>query len=287
MRHIDKSKFANCKTKTWDKKSKEWTDKVQAAADPRAQIKEIGNKWSSLKRTFIKQFGAKCWYTECPQIGTDFDVDHYWPKGRVKDASGTVVKNTGGQHPGYWWMAFDINNYRYSCIYANRGRDDGGKVDYFPISDETKRSWNSVDTSDYNFHQILDPCCLDDVKLLSFEVDSGITVSAVSEDSDPLGFEKVKLSKKLLNLDHDTITPNRLRIIKDTKLIIGLLKLTYRLTPAELDAEELDEVVEAKKRLIELCDRKSQFSAAAVQNVLPNKSAPYLADIIGQLDLTL
>ena len=286
MRHIDKSRFEKCKTKTWDKKSKQWSGRVKDAADPSAEIKAIGNKWSSLKRTFVSEFGAKCWYTESPQIGTDFDVDHYWPKGRVRDENGKVVKIGGIQHPGYWWMAFDISNYRYSCIYANRGRDDGGKVDYFPISDETKRAWTLDDATDYSVHQILDPCCLDDVKLISFEVDTGITVASVSESVDPQGFEKVRLSKAILNLDNETITPYRLKIIKETKATIGLLRLTSSLNDVDLDAETHEGIVEAKRRLIELCDRKSQFSAAAIQYVLPNKSAPYLAGIIGQLDLT-
>ncbi|MCG9660049.1 hypothetical protein [Vibrio mediterranei] len=286
MRHIDKSKFKNCKTKTWDKKSKQWSDRVREAADHSAEIEAIGNKWSSLKRSFVKEFGAKCWYTESPQIGTDCDVDHYWPKGRVKDADGVIVKQGAKQHPGYWWKAYDITNYRYSCIFANRSRDDGGKVDYFPITDESVRSWDSEAPSDYDHHLILDPCFLGDVMLLSFEIESGKTSPTVTEEDDPTGFEKVRLSKVLLNLDHETITPHRLRVIKDTKQAIRFLKLTSRFEDNDLDDDDRKGITEAKNKLKELCNRKSAYSAAAVQHVLPSKNAPFLAEIIGELDLT-
>ncbi|MFT6908120.1 MAG: hypothetical protein ACJAS1_004809 [Oleiphilaceae bacterium] len=286
MRYIDKSKFVKCKTKTWDKKAKSWSDRVEASANPSAEIEAIGNKWSSLKRTFVKEFGAKCWYTESPQIGTDFDVDHYWPKGRVKDADGSIVKNGESQHPGYWWKAFDINNYRYSCIYANRGRDKGGKVDYFPLSDESKRTWSKNNPCDYGYHQILDPCNLEDVRLLSFEIELGKTASIATEDMNFNGYEKVRLSKTLLNLDHETITPHRLRVIKETKAMIGALKLASSMNEADLDEEDLQGLIEAKKRLKQLCNRCNEFSAAAVQHILPNKNAPYLADLVGELDLT-
>ncbi|MFA0039739.1 hypothetical protein [Vibrio sp. 10N.261.52.A1] len=286
MRHIDKSKFEKCKTKTWDKKSKQWSDRVKGAAEPSAEIEAIGNKWSSLKRTFVAEFGAKCWYTESPQIGTDFDVDHYWPKGRVKNADGAIVKQGTQQHPGYWWKAYDISNYRYSCIFANRARDEGGKVDYFPLSDESMRCWGIDAPCDYTHHLILDPCSIDDVKLLSFEVETGQISPAVTCDADPIGFEKVRLSKILLNLDHETIVPHRLRAIKDAQSAIRYLKLTSGLDDDDLDDEDRAGISEAKNRLKELCNRKSPFSAAAVQHILFNKNAQYLADFIDELDLT-
>ncbi len=285
MRLIDRAKLVSCKTKSWDENSAVWADQVSSAKDPSEKVSSIGNKWSSLKGNFINTFGDKCWYTESPRIGTDFDVDHYWPKGRVKDADGSIVKIGENQHPGYWWKAFDIKNYRYSCIYANRSRGGGGKVDYFPLSDETKRAWTETSPCDYDYHQILDPCCLDDVQLLSFEVETGKTASRLTEDVDPAGFEKVKISKILLNLDHETIAPQRLSKIKDTQRAIRLLKIASSIDDVDLDDEDREGIEEAKKQLKELCNRKSPFSAAVIQHILPNKKLPYLVDIIDELDL--
>ncbi|WDD98489.1 hypothetical protein [Thalassomonas actiniarum] len=285
MRYVDKSKFAQCKTKTWDKNAEKWAEQVKAADDPIAEIKKIGNKWSSLKRSFVKEFGLKCWYTEVPQYGTDFDVDHFAPKGRVKNDAGQIVMQGDCQHPGYWWKAFDIENYRYSCIYANRSRDDGGKVDYFPIVDESKRAWSEASDCDYDYRQILDPCSLDDVKLLTFETDSGLVTSSVSELDDEAGFKKVKISRTRLNLDNDTIVKGRLKAIKTVTSHINLLKLVSRVSEEDLDQEDINGIANAKSELINACSRKSEFSAAVIQYVLPYKSSGYLADVVHELDL--
>ncbi|MFP3351376.1 hypothetical protein R0K04_08150 [Pseudoalteromonas sp. SIMBA_153] len=282
MRHIDKRHFSNCKTKTWDKKAIQWSRKIAASADPKATIEEIGNKWSSLKRTFVQEFGAKCWYTETPQIGTDFDVDHYWPKGRVKLEDGTILCSATGQHPGYWWKAFDIDNYRYSCIYANRSREDGGKVDYFPLIDESQRAWGDT-TCDYNYRTILDPCSLGDVQLITFEVETGKTVSIYSEQQDSKAYQRVKLSKNILNLDEESIVSARIKSMRKIRKALQCLKLSHGIN--DLDADDLKELEDAKELIIEGCDRKSEFSAAIVQTVLPHTKRPYLACILPQLDL--
>lgn len=182
MRHIDKRRFDNCKTKTWDRNVPKWQEQLRIADSPSEEISAIGNKWSSLKRLFIGEFGAKCWYTETPQTGGDFDVDHYWPKGRVKLIDGAILYKNNDQHPGYWWKAYDIENYRYACIYANRSREKGGKVDYFPITDESNRSWDEMADCDYNDRLILDPCSLEDVQLISFEIETYKVASVFTEE---------------------------------------------------------------------------------------------------------
>jgi hypothetical protein len=283
MRHIDKNRFGNCKTRTWDKKAAKWSQQVAVSDDPKATITEIGNKWSSLKRTFVQEFGAKCWYTETPQTGTDFDVDHFWPKGRVKLEDGNILRSPTEQHPGYWWKAFDIDNYRYSCIYANRSRVDGGKVDYFPLTDETHRAWVANANCDYNYRTILDPCSLNDVQLITFEIETGKTVSIYSEQQDPTIYRRVTLSKNILNLDEKTIVSARIVAIRKIKKALLCLRLSHRLD--DLDDDELSELEDAKRLVVEGCNRKSGFSAAIIQTVLPQKNRPYLADILPELDL--
>ncbi len=174
-----------------------------------------------------------------------------------------------------------MSNYRYSCIFSNRSRGGGGKVDYFPVDNEIYRAW----TKDCDYRVILDPCDIEDVKLLSFEIEPGRVHPIVTEDEDPVGFFRVKNSNILLNLDHETIVPHRLGIIKDTIAALRCLKLTFQLDDNDLDEEDRVGIVAAKDKLKSLCNRKSQFSAAAVQHVLPFKNTDYLADFVGELDL--
>lgn len=285
MRYIDKDRFDNCKPRNWDRNALAWSLRVEHSVTPKDVISAIGNKWSKLKPGFVREYGAKCWYTESPQIGTDFDVDHYWPKGRVKNLDGEIVSNDTGRHTGYWWKAFDVNNYRYSCIYSNRSRGGGGKVDFFPISNENHRAWTKNCNCDYNYRVILDPCDIEDVKLLSFEIEPGRVHPIVTEEEDPIGFFRVKNSKTLLNLDHETIVPHRYGIIKTTEDTLRYLKLTFQMADGDLDDEFRAGITVAKDKLKQLCNRKSPFSAAAIQHVLPYKNTDYLADIIDELDL--
>lgn len=282
MRFIDRNRFEACKTENWDENSEEWGRRVREADDPTAEIKKIGNKWTTLKANFTEEFGAKCWYTEVPQIGTDFDVDHYAPKGRVKQADGVILQRGDDQHPGYWWKAYDIHNYRLACIYANRGREDGGKVDYFPLTDEQYRSWNTDAGCDHAYRVILDPCDLDDVQLITFEVQTAEAASAYTEEQNPEAYQRVKQSKKVLNLNERTILNSRKKVIKDTRKLLFLLQLSSTGGVVDGDAEEIKE---AKQMLIDSCDRKSPFSAAVVQTVRPYRLEPYLAEIVGQIDL--
>jgi hypothetical protein len=110
-------------------------------AAARAIILKKNEIWGEVKGELRKISHGKCWYTESPQLGTDVDVDHFRPKKRVAERCAE-----GDTHPGYWWLAYDLHNYRYSCIVANRLRRDietdvvGGKADRFPIADEAARA---------------------------------------------------------------------------------------------------------------------------------------------------
>jgi hypothetical protein len=91
----------------------------------------------------LRIFEGKCAYCESLITNTQpGDVEHYRPKGRIKEMNGTIVKIKGSQteHPGYWWLCYEWSNLLPSCIDCNRRRfqgDDGqaaGKADLFPIA---------------------------------------------------------------------------------------------------------------------------------------------------------
>ena len=97
--------------------------------------------WSAIKDELAAISGDKCWYCESKQDRSDMVVDHFRPKGRVSEAE--------EEHEGYWWLAFQPENYRFSCTYCNshrKGTDGrlGGKQDHFPLVDESKRVHEAV-----------------------------------------------------------------------------------------------------------------------------------------------
>src|SRR3954453_16196371 len=67
--------------------------------------------------------GNKCWYSEVKLDGADPNVDHFRPKGRVREVNADL-ENTGVEGAGYWWLAFEFQNYRLAAMHANQRRTD-------------------------------------------------------------------------------------------------------------------------------------------------------------------
>src|SRR5580658_3529436 len=56
-------------------------------------------------------FNHRCSFCECSILRNPGDVEHYRPKSEVDDDK---------SHPGYYWLAFDIDNLLLSCEDCNR-----------------------------------------------------------------------------------------------------------------------------------------------------------------------
>ena len=89
-------------------------------------------------------FNGKCAYCESRVDKTSpVDKEHFRPKTSVKN------KDTGDVIRGYYWLAADWDNLLLACAHCNRtgthkdveGEEFvSGKLDYFPLADESKRA---------------------------------------------------------------------------------------------------------------------------------------------------
>lgn len=208
----------------WSQKSEELTAELIAETDVLKRaiiIKNNQDHWKLIKPVLAKIFNYKCWYTEAPQQGTDVDIDHFRPKKRVQET--LSAKPT---HPGYWWLAFQLDNYRFSCIVANRRRTDvetkitGGKSDHFPLCDENKRAKGPTCDLDDEQPMLLDPLKATDAPLLLFKSD-GEATPRFSQKTSPRKFSRAYHSIELYNLNHMDFVRSRLdlrdKINKDVK----------------------------------------------------------------------
>ena len=76
------------------------------------------------------------------------DVEHYRPKGAVRqDESAAVLK------PGYFWLAYTWENLYWCCQTCNRSH----KRDLFPLQDRAKRARSDTDCLADELPHILDP----------------------------------------------------------------------------------------------------------------------------------
>ena len=188
---------------------------LNAEADPKRRSDIIENNkelWSEIKAELAKLSNDKCWYTESKQQGADTDVDHFRPKKRVAE-----VKDKDNPHPGYWWLAFDLANYRFSCIYANRRRRDiesgdvGGKADHFPLVDEEKRARTPQCDCDEEQPLLLDPCKATDVALITFKED-GEAMPRFDKKDRARAFKRADVSISLYNINNTVFVRARLEL---------------------------------------------------------------------------
>ena len=218
MRHLDIDFSRLSLPDDWLKKAEELSDSLLKAENEQQRsdiIDKNQDHWKAVKPVLASLFNRKCWYTEAPQQGTDVDVDHFRPKKCVKE---TLSAST--PHNGYWWLAFCLQNYRYSCIVANRRRTDvetgvkGGKADHFPLCDENMRA-NTPD-SDLEEEQpiLLDPLKATDVQLLQFKPD-GEAMPRFSEKKHARKFMRADQSIALYNLNHSEFVRCRIELRDD------------------------------------------------------------------------
>ena len=164
----------------------------------------------------LKLFNDKCAYCESVISNTQpGDVEHYRPKGRLKDLDGKIVKVKVGdkelEHPGYWWLAYEWKNLLPSCIDCNRRRNHGedevaaGKADLFPIAG--KRASSPDDPLNDEKALLLNPTDddFDPVKHFDLQPDGKIKPKSTQAQTtcDLLG---LNLREKLVGMRADAYT---------------------------------------------------------------------------------
>lgn len=153
--------------------------------------------WNKFQPAMMALSNNKCWYSEGPIGNNDFNVDHFRPKNRAvcaldyknPDAKLVVTKKNG-----YWWKAYDWDNFRLSGGLSNIRRSDRlkpkegvkGKGNYFPL-DLTNggRIANDEENLVCEIPILLDPTQEQDVGLLTFDA-NGEVISAGDNDYEDL-----------------------------------------------------------------------------------------------------
>lgn len=199
----------------WQEKAQKLSGLLADAKDEKQRSVIIGKNeehWKAVKPVLASLFNYKCWYTEAPQQGTDVDIDHFRPKKRVQETLSTAIP-----HDGYWWLTFCLQNYRYSCIVANRRRTDvetgvtGGKAAHFPLCDESKRAKTPDCDLEEEQAVLLDPLKATDVQLLHFKPD-GEAMPRFSQEKHARKFMRADQSIAFYNLNHSDFVRCRIEL---------------------------------------------------------------------------
>lgn len=173
---------------------------------------------SEVRKALERLFSAKCAYCESKLGSTaDWEVEHFRPKGRVAERK---------DHPGYYWLTYKWENLYPSCQHCNQRRKDqphwddlvprpsGGKVDQFPLGDETTRALQPTDDIQAEDKLLLDPCNDDPENHLGYDP-TGQVFSVNNSRSGERTIAVVHLNRRRL----------RMRRRETLQLVSSLLKV--------------------------------------------------------------
>lgn len=128
-------------------------DKVRRAIEAGKRHKIDKKLWSDFKADFSAVQHERCGYCELPVIaGHSGDVEHYRPKNELSEFGPDAEREEGKEtkhlatirgrypsrrwSPGYWWLAYEWDNYLLACAVCNQV----WKGNLFPIRQPPHRS---------------------------------------------------------------------------------------------------------------------------------------------------
>ena len=136
-------------SKEWGK----WLEKCGTESKKLTCSEDVDDKLYREQKALLTDedglFHGKCACCEC-SIGSQYgDIEHFRPKKALRhedDNTPVKVKDQTGRekdHPGYYWLAYDLNNLLPSCQICNQpGTKSGektGKRNCFPLKNEAAR----------------------------------------------------------------------------------------------------------------------------------------------------
>lgn len=270
MRYIDRFLLV------YSKEAKEEADRLSQELQtiPHDKIGKFVNSkredsWGSKEviKTLLIPVGPKCWYSEILLEGADMNVDHFRPKGNIRELDiSQNITPTGKESDGYWWCAFDLDNFRLSSQHANQRRvddeTDGGKWDFFPVDGERAVK----NTKSKNIHErnlALDPCKPADVNLLAFDTDGRPIWSGQVQTSEDFDKLRVRLSIWLYHLNKGEIDRRRRAVIHAFDIELNRADIIYQIWQDEKDSPMLRNAFDnCIQRIRHEISDKSEFSMA-------------------------
>ena len=113
-------------------------DAIADAEQRKAYINANRTKWSAVRDYLSGMSHGKCWYSEAREAVSRYQVDHFRPHGRAKQAAKDYSE-------GYSWLAFDIENFRLAGMLCNTvnqeySEESVGKGDWFPLKVPSTRA---------------------------------------------------------------------------------------------------------------------------------------------------
>jgi uncharacterized protein (TIGR02646 family) len=248
----------------WQKKAEKALAEIALISDPEERKRAINRKskiWKELKEMLLQCSHDKCWYCESKVTHVaPGDVDHWRPKNAVEECP---------DHPGYWWKAFDWDNFRFSCNNCNRHNTDtennhtGGKEAHFALWDESRRVRDSSGDIRLEEPLLLDPVRASDPPLLTFDED-GMARPSRTEQQSPKAYKRAHYSIEVYHLNRSKLKNRRqFYVCNKVKALIQEGEDCLAMEKGENSSAARESYNKVVERLYEMVRPEEEYSAAA------------------------
>lgn len=217
-------------------------------------IKNNSAVWRAFSTSLAAMSHKKCWYSESPEPQSFCDVDHFRPKAEAKRAENET------DTPGYDWLAFCWENFRFSANRSNRlnknteTEETDGKGSWFPLlPGSPKANWDDR-CEPKEKPVLLDPVEPKDVRLVDVGADGRIIPSQFARGA--TAQHRVERSCEILGLNLPDIKAARLAVLRDMEKLAAQLGELVEL----VDDDPTGKTAESAQ-LDRLCDLMASMAA--------------------------
>lgn len=234
-------------------------EELEAIADVEARkeyIKTHSTAWTAVREYLSGLSHGKCWYSEAKEAVSRYQVDHFRPHGRAKQAARTYTD-------GYSWLAFDLDNFRLSGMLCNTVNQEYseqtvGKGDWFPLLDSNKRATLTARNTSQETPLLLDPMELEDPCKLMFDDDGNVRAdSDLAADIQ----SNVELAIQCLGLRQSQLNQRRRAAWRICTRTIGRYKRIDSKPKGERTLDDIETMKEAREELVTMSKASSEFAA--------------------------
>ena len=161
----------------------------------------------SVKTALIDAQRGKCAFCES-QVRhiAHGDVEHYRPKGGVRQRDGDPL-----EQPGYFWLAYVWENLFFACQLCNQSF----KQNLFPLADPVKRARSHRDDLTAEEPMLLHPAGDDPSELIGFRGEIAFPI-----DDDP----RARTTIEVLGLNREALAEFRFDHLKPFRLLQEILR---------------------------------------------------------------
>lgn len=204
MKYISLKESDKSTLNVWLAKANEILDELKKEPDAQKRkviIRKNQRHWRNVNLlAFLKALSdGKCWYTEAKFTAEYPHLEHFRPKSYARKECGEIC------HEGYWWLAFDIDNYRLSKPMPNTR-----KGTYFPLRERAMAVCKPGIAVTRESPMFLDPTVEEDVALISYNSlgKPEPCINPVVDLSD-WDLKRIKFSIKRYGLDDNDLCDER------------------------------------------------------------------------------